>query len=95
MTAVDLADDGRKLPSVLALLVISIRIAASAGIAGGIVSATYEHGRNTDKTVRVQVGWKTQRTERIGVPAWIVVEDQFRAAGETKVVVSSKVGLKV
>jgi len=27
---------------------------------------------------------ENQRTERIGVPAWIVVEDQFRAAGETQ-----------
>ena len=79
----DLAQQGRKLPGILALPVISVGIAPGAGVASGIVSAADEHGRNTVKTVRFQVGWKTQRTERSGVPARVVGVDQFRTAGET------------
>ena len=40
--------------------------------AGGIVSAADENGGNTEKTVGLQIGWKTKRAERILVQAAVV-----------------------
>ena len=63
-----------KLSGVLALLVIAVRIAADAGIAGGIVGILIdEDGWDADEAVGIQIRRKAELAERIGDSAGAVV----------------------
>ena len=73
-----------KLARVLALLVVAVRILADACEAGGIVSAADGYGGNTEKTVGLKIGRKTQGAEGIRVQVLVVGIDQLRAAREAE-----------